>query len=485
MPSEVVALVRKFGEVGVECDHGILRTQIGRVVDANIHLSNLARRMEEALQGVIEEHARTERHLQALDGRHDRSQHVRAGLKDVGPHQIEQMLHALLVTQSKRAESQMMNNACRRLSMHVVSVGERVVQAANDRVDVVFAHLADVFKHPAQRLETAVAHVELRCPILVEDGRDGGEGPARLGHDGNRHRRANTRLSLLHAQIGQKHLQHVRRSDGTRNVAKAVHRSSADGLLVRLEQIQQLKADAHPLARTDELGAFIGDPADEVDARFLHLLVTIAQDGRHTREQILDGRAHLRHADHVGDGRLGADDRCQSLGELLSQLLEQDHTKFGQQSVFSALLDDQRQLGGQVSGLLTRLCALVVQTPQNGRDNLREVGLDTQAQRVDHRADAIEHDVVFDRLLLEGVDETVDELHLEALVDVGRAQVGDDLLDGLHHHLAERLAFVLELVDDPRHNLGNADLVGQLHRSLDDLPVVTTVQRHSAHPEVL
>ncbi|KAI3477854.1 hypothetical protein L1887_60363 [Cichorium endivia] len=312
VPSEVVALIREFGKVGVERDHGVLRAQVGRVVDANVHLSNLARRMEEALQGVVEEHARTERNLQTFDGRHDRSQYVRAGLKDVGPNQIEQMLHALLVSQAKRAESQMMDDARRRLSMHVVSVGERVVQAADDRVDVIFAHLANVLKHPAQRLETAVAHVELRRPILVEDGRDGGERTARLGHDGDRHRRANTRLSLLHAQIGQKHLQHVRRSDGTRNVAKAVHRSPADGLLVRLEQIQQLKADAHPLARTDKLGALVGDPADEVDARFLHLLVTVAQDGRHARKQIFDGRAHLRHTHHIGDGRLGADDRCQS-----------------------------------------------------------------------------------------------------------------------------------------------------------------------------
>ena len=42
------------------------------------------------------------------------------------------------------------------------------------------------------------------------------------------------------------------RPDRLGNVAKRVDCRSADGLLVRLEHLQQLEADAHPLARRHE-----------------------------------------------------------------------------------------------------------------------------------------------------------------------------------------------------------------------------------------
>ena len=49
-------------------------------------------------------------------------------------------------------------------------------------------------------------------------------------------------------------------------------------------------------------------------------------------------------------------------------------------------------------------------------------------------------------LLLEGVQEAVHKLLLEAAVDVPGAQVGHDLLDGVQHHLAVGLAFVLQVL---------------------------------------
>lgn len=101
-----------------------------------------------------------------------------------------------------------------------------------------------------------------------------------------------------------------------------------------------------------------------------------------------------------------------------------------------------------------------------------------------NRAESFEHDVVLDSLLLECVDNAVDELHLEALVDVGRAKVRDDLGDDLHDHLAERLAFVLEVIDDASDDLRDAGLVGEFDRGLDDLAVVPAVERHSSDEEV-
>ena len=72
-----------------------------------------------------------------------------------------------------------------------------------------------------------------------------------------------------------------------------------DALLVRLEHLQQLEADAHPLARGHELGAAVGDAANEVNAVLLHLFVPVLQNGCQPRQQILDRRRHFGHADHV------------------------------------------------------------------------------------------------------------------------------------------------------------------------------------------
>ena len=70
------------------------------------------------------------------------------------------------------------------------------------------------------------------------------------------------------------------------------------------------------------------------------------------------------------------------------------------------------------------------------------------------------------------------------VVDVGGGEVGDHLLDRLHHHLAVRLRLVLEVLDDARDDLRGAHLVGELLGRLDELLVVAPVERHPAHPEL-
>ncbi len=61
------------------------------------------------------------------------------------------------------------------------------------------------------------------------------------------------------------------RSDGLGDVAERVDGGSADGLLVRLEHVQQLEADAHPLARGHVLVAAVRDAPHQVDHVLLHL----------------------------------------------------------------------------------------------------------------------------------------------------------------------------------------------------------------------
>ena len=234
------------------------------------------------------------------------------------------------------------------------------------------------------------------------------------------------------------------RSDGLGDVAERVDGGAPDGLLVRLEQLQQLEADAHPLARRHVLGSAVGNPPHQVDAVLLHLLVTVLEDGRESRQQVLDGRRHLVHADDVDDGFEGAEDGAEHLGVLLAEVLVEDDAQVAHELLLLARLHDGGDAADEVGHLLAHLGRFVVQTPQDGAADLRQVRLDALAQRVDDGAEAVEHHHVFGGLLLEGVQDAVDELLLEARVDVGRAQVAHDLLHRLHHHFSVLLVLVLQ-----------------------------------------
>mmetsp|Transcript_9935 Transcript_9935/g.17046 ORF Transcript_9935/g.17046 Transcript_9935/m.17046 type:complete len:337 (-) Transcript_9935:2069-3079(-) len=140
----------------------------------------------------------------------------------------------------------------------------------------------------------------------------------------------------------------------------------------------------------------------------------------------------------------------------------------------------------KVRRLLAHFRALVVQPELDRPADLRQVGLGAHAERVHHRAEAVEHHVgVVRRLLLEGVQDAVDEELLQTRVDVGRALVLHALLDGLHHHAAVRLALVLQILHNAAHDVCHAHLVGDLHCGLHHLAVVAAVERHAAHPERL
>lgn len=104
-------------------------------------------------------------------------------LKDVGPDQVEEMLVRILVPKSSGPEREMLDDRSGRLAMNEVSVGEGVLEAGDDGVDVVLAHLANVLEEERHGLETTVANVELGRAILVENSGDAGEGSASLGDD--------------------------------------------------------------------------------------------------------------------------------------------------------------------------------------------------------------------------------------------------------------------------------------------------------------
>jgi len=90
----------------------------------------------------------------------------------------------VLGTQTGSAEREVLDDRRGRLAVDLVAVREGVLETGEDAVDVVLAHLANVLEQERQCLEAAVAHVELGRAVLVEDGRDAGEGSTSLGDDG-------------------------------------------------------------------------------------------------------------------------------------------------------------------------------------------------------------------------------------------------------------------------------------------------------------
>ena len=189
--------------------------------------------------------------------------------------------------------------------------------------------------------------------------------------------------------------------------------------------------------------------------------------------EVLDWWVHLGHTDHICNGTLSGDDATKRIGVLFTELLEEDKTELAQELVFTALLDDNRKSSRQVSCLLTDFRTLVVEPPENGRDNLGEVWLDADActrplvvclrdmkgkltKCVNNSTKPVQHDLIFRRLLLECVDDAVHKADLQTLVDVGRTKGCNNLRDRLHDHLPIWLRLILELVDDPTDNLCDA-----------------------------
>mmetsp|Transcript_12152 Transcript_12152/g.34729 ORF Transcript_12152/g.34729 Transcript_12152/m.34729 type:complete len:264 (+) Transcript_12152:353-1144(+) len=259
-------------------------------------------------------------------------------------------------------------------------------------MDVILAHLTDVLEHEAQALEHAVLHVELGDSVLVHERGQHGERAASLRDNGDGHRCTYTELPLLHLQVIEQRAQHIVGADGLGDVAEGVHSCSPDRLLLGLEQLQEVEADSVPLSGRRQLSTSVGDSAHEVDAVLLDLLVPVLQDRRQARQEILDGRRHLRHTNDVDDGLQGAQDRAEHLGVLLAEVLVEEEPQVAQHLLLAALLHHHGDARDQVSGLLTHARRRRVEPPPDDTRDLRQVGLDARAQGVHYGAEAVQHD---------------------------------------------------------------------------------------------
>ena len=69
--------------------------------------------------------------------------------------------------------------------------------------------------------------------------------------------------------------------NGLGNVTEGVHSGTSNGLLVCLEQLQQLKTDSHPLTSTDVLRTTVCNATNQINAILLDLLMP----GQYTKQK--------------------------------------------------------------------------------------------------------------------------------------------------------------------------------------------------------
>jgi len=95
MPVKHIIVVSELAKIWVERHHRVRRTEVEHVVDAPVHLAHLACWVEQALQRVVEQHARTERDPHGLDGVHNSADYVRRCFEAVRPDEVHQVQHAV------------------------------------------------------------------------------------------------------------------------------------------------------------------------------------------------------------------------------------------------------------------------------------------------------------------------------------------------------------------------------------------------------
>ena len=69
--------------------------------------------------------------------------------------------------------------------------------------------------------------------------------------------------------------------------------------------------------------------------------------------------------------------------------------------------------------------------------------------------------------VLESVHDSIDDLLLQARIDVRHTKVGDHLVHSLHHHLPVRFGRILEILHDPSDDVSTTDLAtsGEAHET--------------------
>mmetsp|Transcript_74277 Transcript_74277/g.86204 ORF Transcript_74277/g.86204 Transcript_74277/m.86204 type:complete len:270 (-) Transcript_74277:22-831(-) len=261
------------------------------------------------------------------------------------------------------------------LTMHKISVGERIFQQWGNGVDIIFAHLADIFKHKAQRFQHTVLDIKFRNSILIHKSWEHSEWPAVLSNDSNSNCCTDSVLSLLYFEIVQQSNQHILRTNSFGNITEGVDSSSSNTFLVSFEQVQQIEADSHPLLCRDVSCTSISNSSNQINTVFLHFLMSVLENRRQTRQKILDWRSHLLHTNDVNNSFQCSEDRTQDFWVLLTEILIKHDAKVSESAFLTTVFHDRSNTGDKISCLLSDSGGFIVQSPLNNVTDLRKIRL--------------------------------------------------------------------------------------------------------------
>ena len=116
--NEMISVV--VGDARIAADKRVLAADVERVVDFPVDVAHLARRMEQALQRVLQHFDGAECDPHALDGVHEGLHQVGRRLEDVGPDVVKQVHQRVLAAEAEHAQRHVLDGRASRLSMHQV-----------------------------------------------------------------------------------------------------------------------------------------------------------------------------------------------------------------------------------------------------------------------------------------------------------------------------------------------------------------------------
>src|SRR4051812_34773193 len=99
--------------------------------------------------------------------------------------------------------------------------------------------------------------------------------------------------------------------------------------------------------------------------------MSIAQDWCESWQEILNRWCHVRHTDDIHDRLQCAENRCEHIRVLLTEILIQDDTQMLHQLLFIAGLEYDSDTRDQIGRLLSYTRQLVIQTPFDDTADLR------------------------------------------------------------------------------------------------------------------
>mmetsp|Transcript_14835 Transcript_14835/g.27810 ORF Transcript_14835/g.27810 Transcript_14835/m.27810 type:complete len:260 (+) Transcript_14835:247-1026(+) len=248
------------------------------IVYTPVHLSNFSGWMVQSLDTVLQNHVRTKSNHQSLNCVKHGLYDVRTLFKDIWPHKIQQMKKSILASMACYTKSKVFDCCTTSLTVDGIAIHQSILEKGCHCVHIVLPHFTNVFKHETQRLEDSILNVDFWNTIFVHKSREDSEGAASLRNNGYSYCCTNTHVAVLDFEVVQESVQDVLWTNGSGDEPECANCSTFNGLLVRLEHLQQFKTDSHPLLCRNKFCSPVGNTSNQINAVLLHFLVSVPQD---------------------------------------------------------------------------------------------------------------------------------------------------------------------------------------------------------------